>query len=437
MKQLPQGIWLLIASYAHPRDLPSLARVSRIHPHACRPILYRNLSLRNSRSADETISLLGTTLALRIERLELITDAPISSLWPPLKVIKHMKNLRILTLREASPFTGAPEQQEFVSAIAGCCPKLEEIEVDLPPEVLDEGFDLHGIRKVRWTSSSDSNSLSTPFSDRACRCLLLTSQSTLTHISFPGDIDDFEAEHIISFSTLHFPALQSLVLGTWIDVDSPEIPTALTRFLVAHPTLTEVSLGYSADDEYRIDLDPNVLQAATTPILPALRRLKGHPASIRDIAVHSLTTLELGSGHDPNVRFDFADLFDVLRGKGGLPNVKKLAYYAGVSAEDDMDLCSMCMDGLSALCPQVEVWVGDLPRVGLTLWSVVNILSKFANLRTVFLRSWGVPAPQNLLVLDVARAWQTNVHISNGWSPKMKAAKEYLSYTSRGTKKGA
>ncbi|CAA7263897.1 unnamed protein product [Cyclocybe aegerita] len=350
------------------------------------------------------MSLLGTTLALRIEKLELITDAPIPSQWPPLNVVKHMKNLRILTLQEASPFAGERQQQQFVAAIASCCPKLEEIEVDLPPEALGDEFGLQGIRKVRWTYSSDINSLSIPFSDRACRCLLLASQTTLTHICFPGDIDDFEAEHIISFSTLHFPALQSLVLGTWIDVDSPEIPTALTRFLVAHPTLTEVCLGYSADDEYRIELDPSVLHAATTPILPALQRLKGHPASIRDIVARSLTTLELGSGQDPNVRFDFADLFDVLRGMGSLPNVKKLGYCAGVSAEDDMDLFSMCMDALSTLCPQVEVWVGDLPRIGTTLWSLVEVLSKFANLRMVFVRLWDVPAPHNLSVLDGARA---------------------------------
>ncbi|CAA7263903.1 unnamed protein product [Cyclocybe aegerita] len=409
------------------QTLASLSRVSETHLNACRPILYRNLSLKNSRSNHETISLLlDSSLAVSCERLELITDTPLKqAAWVPLDAIKHMENLRVLVLGGASPFPDSEHQQEFVGVLSKYCPNLKELEVNVSSqhprfdiEPLQGDFGIKGLTKLKWlctrgvylclSSCSPERSFlivrgsyrkhGTPFSHPASRSLLQASRTTLTHISFPNEIDDFEAANIVQFSALHFPVLQSLVLGPWLDVFTEEPPSALVRFLAAHPTITDFDLGYFSDDEFRADLEPAALQAATTPVLPALRHLHAHPSPICDLARHaplcfkSLTSLEVGTGLEEDVPYEYRQLFTALKAIGGLPNLKRLRYYVGESEGDDV----MCMEAFSSLCPLLEVWAGDLP------WELLGHLSKFKNLREVFVRRTTIPEPCRLSVTHEA-----------------------------------
>ncbi|KAJ3504173.1 hypothetical protein NLJ89_g8078 [Agrocybe chaxingu] len=409
MSSVPIEIWSEIACYSPRQTLASLARVSETSLNACRPILYRDISLKNSRSNDATISLLlDSSLAPRCERLELITDNALEqAAWVPLDAIKRMENLRVLVLGGASPFPGNEHQQEFVRILSKHCPNLKELEVNVSSQhpgigitALQGDFGIKGLTKLKWlcTSGDLYRNDGTPFSHPASRSLLQASRTTLTRISFPEEIDDFEAANIVHFSTLHFPVLQSLVLGPWIDVFTEEPPAALVRFLAAHPTITDFELGYMSDDEFRADLDAAALQAATTPILPALRHLHAHPSPIGVLARHaplcfkSLTSLELGTGLEEDVPFLYNQLFRALRAIGGLPNLKRLGYYVGESEGDDV----MCMEEFSSLCPLVEVWVGDLP------WELLGLLWKFKNLREVFIRRTVIPEPCRLCVTHEA-----------------------------------
>ncbi|CAA7270034.1 unnamed protein product [Cyclocybe aegerita] len=416
MNYLPPELWLLIAGYARRKDLMSLARVSSMHLNTSRPMIYRCISLRSSDCAPETeYLLLRSAVAFSTENLELITDSSRTPNveWPPVDSIKRMVNLRHLALRGDALFPRKSVQDKFLDALKNYCPHLKEIEVNFKfsPEFSPD-FDLPGLRKVEWCWSSDVDTPDTPF--HYSLFLLQASQTTLTHIWFPGVLDAVEQDYFIPFSTFHFPSLQSLVLGYWYDVDSPEVPAALTRFLIAHPTLTEICLGYCRDDESRIYLDSDVLQEGTTPILPSLRRLHAHPSPIRALAkyapqsLRSLTTLEVGTGHEAEFEIEdhFKDLLAALQDIGSLPNMKKVGYYTGESAELMMGLFSRCMMHFSSLFPHVEVWVGDLPcelEAPLTADSFAELLSKFTSLREVFVRS---PSPY-FSVLDGTRVLAT------------------------------
>ncbi|CAA7270036.1 unnamed protein product [Cyclocybe aegerita] len=401
MANLPQDVWFLIAGSTRRKDLASLAAVSKIHLHAARTFLYCDVSLKKTRCTNETISLLlESTLALRVARLELVTDdseAVVSTphvVWPPLESVRRMSNLRWLALRgvphlsrNPSPFQSSEQQGRFISILNDSCPNLKEIVVDPPHDVIGPNFGLQGLQRVKWCSSSAVQAGPDSFSHPAPRTLLQASRTTLTHLCLFGFIGLAEAELL---GALRFPSLRSLILGPYMHPDDEGPAEGIARFLISHPTLIELGLGYLPNGIGSIVLDPITLAEAKAPILPALRRLHAHPLCVYTLvqaAPHcliSLISLEMGSGCS-NVIDEFSRLFCALPLIGQLPNMRKVGYYIGESAEEKIELFSECIDTLSSVCPNVEVWVGDLP-MGLTLGSFTKSFSKFKNLREIFIR---------------------------------------------------
>ncbi|KAF8151339.1 hypothetical protein B0H34DRAFT_801100 [Crassisporium funariophilum] len=229
--------------------------------------------------------------------------------------------------------------------------------------------------------------------------------STLTHLSFPATVDDFEAEHLIPFSTLRFQSLYSFKIGSW-DVDASEPCTALTQFLIAHPTLHELALGYASDGLFYGDLDPNVIRP---DMLPNLQRLEAHARIVTMLAekdckcLDDISSLSTGQGLYHNALDDVEDMLMQLAMRNGLPRVNHLSFMAGDWAsdrEDNGDFFSW-MEGFADICPNLEVWSGPLPKISLNMLTLV--LGRFAKLQEIEERSWSVSELSSTTMIDVVR----------------------------------
>ena len=207
---------------------------------------------------------------------------------------------------------------------------------------------------------------------------------TLTHISFNGYISLLESSRYYDFLELRFPLLTSLELGSLFSTSSPEHSnTAITRFIIAHPTIRHLSLGklttisHQADennDPISFQFDENFLRADA---LPNLRSFEGFPKNITVLVLQKvqslleLTKLSLSSNRKDRslVRMFEAvktGLVDGGPGDGCFPHVRDLAveFHPDLSHNMETNLSDLayrkCLDGFSEICPAVINWYGTM-----------------------------------------------------------------------------
>ncbi|KAF9034835.1 hypothetical protein BJ165DRAFT_666451 [Panaeolus papilionaceus] len=445
MKPLPPELWFLITTFVPLPSLPALALVSSTLLPPSRCALYRRLTLDNSHAhVRATCAMLEghPTLARRVEELELRTtrvggseegggldadagvddtgvEMPIntdpdalssSSLvkgdrtWIPLDTIKRMVNLRQLTLR-GWPLAGPHTQKQLVDVLSSCCPKLRVFRYE--PACLGYGFvgyphqfEIRGLEKVFWGGE--------PVLCGADLSLLKASANTLTHLSYSGQVDTFDTAQLRHLSTsFHFPNLLHLEFGPFFDTsDDFDIAESLTRFLVLHPTIQSLKLGY---DAYHAEFDPSMI---TKEFLPNLKAIDAHTTNVETLArkgctsLAQLTSLKIGPGQDEDAAADVWDLLNSLKRVGGLPVLTRFCMRLGeraVREEGDVDAFMDWMEIFAGVCPRVEVWEGDLPP-GMSLHKILEIFTRFAHVREVRLRMWMVPEPSMLSKIDATRA---------------------------------
>ncbi|KAF8956811.1 hypothetical protein BDZ97DRAFT_1925075 [Flammula alnicola] len=184
--------------------------------------------------------------------------------------------------------------------------------------------------------------------------------------------------------------------------------TALTRFLLSHPTLRDLHLAYIPEYEDLDQLDPTLI---TKDMLPNLRSLRAHPSFVQMLAsggcngLNNMTSLSIVHGlHD-----ELKEAVDVmlhsllLLAPDGLPNVKNLKFYLRDIADDSLDDFVGWMGDFSKLFPRIETWTGDLPN-DITLSLFTQVLSGFPYAREFEIEGWPEPEPNGSSKMDAIRA---------------------------------
>ena len=200
-----------------------------------------------------------------------------------------------------------------------------------------------------------------------------SSIKTLTHISFIGHLSLSEHTCYYDFLDLRFPLLTSLQLGSLFNTTSQErSDTAITRFIIAHPRISHLSLGkFCMDSNTPFQFDGSRL---TEGSLPNLRSFEGFPMNITLLAqsnvrsLHKLTTLSLFLNLGDSslnemfeaVRLEYSSfpLVQTLRFEFPTP----LSHYSMETNTSDLRHRKW-VDGFSEICPTVVNWYGTLGPV--------------------------------------------------------------------------
>ncbi|KAF8154822.1 hypothetical protein B0H34DRAFT_538885 [Crassisporium funariophilum] len=172
-----------------------------------------------------------------------------------------------------------------------------------------------------------------------------------------------------------------------MDIDASGPSTALTQFLIAHPTLHELALGYgsTSDELFYGDLVPTLIRP---DMLPNLQNLEAHVRIITMLAekgckcLDNISHLWTGQGFY-NDAPDVKDMLMKLATRNGLPRLKYLNFMAGDWASDheENDGFFSRMEGFADIFPNLEVWVGPLPKNSSKMRALV--LGRFAKLQKV------------------------------------------------------
>lgn len=148
-----------------------------------------------------------------------------------------------------------------------------------------------------------------------------------------------------------------------MDHHNPATSEALTRFLINHPTIEDLSIGYSTDKTWRIELS---LDHLTRTMLPNLRHLHGHIANVTALAdlhvlsMRRLTRLHTGHGLCVNAVEDFEAMIESLMMFGGLPDLKDFRLEAGPSPGGSASSCPpLGIRSFYNCFPNIEHFTGD------------------------------------------------------------------------------
>lgn len=189
------------------------------------------------------------------------------------------------------------------------------------------------------------------------------SRETLTHICIPV-ATDYTApnESLIQFFTLRFPHLSTLEFGGWNTVTP--VGTALTNFLVAHPLIEHLTLGFADPNGWEVHCHvfPNASLGPST--LPNLRCLSVDASNLGTFvrsgmfSLQSLESLHIGVGYFKEEEDGgFANMYQALEAYGGLPGLKLLELeLEGIINE--LGVARWILD-LGKLFPKLEQFWGD------------------------------------------------------------------------------
>jgi hypothetical protein len=164
------------------------------------------------------------------------------------------------------------------------------------------------------------------------------SLQTISHLTLPSAIDDFGVADAITFyRQFRFPQLKSFGIGDWVDFNGEEGPVALVEFLIAHPTIQDLSLDWEDTSEYTPELSES---AAIPNMLSNLRSLHCHVFNMlvmlrRGVrALACLEKLSVGHGLHPEAETQMDEMLKRLISNGGLPSLKSLLFDPGESCSD-------------------------------------------------------------------------------------------------------
>ena len=210
--------------------------------------------------------------------------------------------------------------------------------------------------------------------------IMNSSMTTLTHISFTGHLSLFQPTCYYDFLDLTFPLLTSLELGSLFNTPSHEqSDTAITQFIIAHPSIHHLSLGKFAIGPTSFQFDRNLLGE---DCLPNLRSFEGFPQNItllvqcRVRSLVELTTLSLFSDSDLD-NLPLETMFETVKtrvqvgpiGCGHFPYVRNLRFefHTDLSHRMESDRSVLAhrrwVDKFSEICPSVVHWYGRLGPV--------------------------------------------------------------------------
>lgn len=190
---------------------------------------------------------------------------------------------------------------------------------------------------------------------------LNASRETLTHIRIPVAIDyTAPNESLIRFFTLRFPHFSMLQLGGWNTMTPAG--TALATFLVAHPLIDHLDLGF-LDQEMHCHVPIDFLLGPNT--LPNLRYLTVDASNLGIFVRSGMSSLQTLESLHIGVRYvdeqiddvGFAEMYQALEAYGGLQGLKVLELeLEGLVNELEI---ARWISGFGKLCPNVEEFWGD------------------------------------------------------------------------------
>ena len=286
------------------------------------------------------------------------------------------------------PFYTAQDQEVFRDSVVSPCTSLEHFTYRLgadPFPGLD--FGIASLKRLSWQTEQESKwpivtilatfKLSLRIAQASLEIqtisVMRSSMETLTHISFTGHLSLFHPTCYYDFLDLKFPLLTSLELGSLFNAASQErSDTAITQFIIAHPSINHLSLGKLDIGPTSFQLDGNRLAEDS---LPNLRSFEGFPINITLMvqcnvrSLLGLTALSLFS--DLNDQ-SLAEMFETVKtrlgsfGGGHFPCVRNLRFefHTDLSHRMKTHLSNIThrkwVDGFSEICPAVVNWYGRL-----------------------------------------------------------------------------
>lgn len=197
-------------------------------------------------------------------------------------------------------------------------------------------------------------------SPKAAMSLINKSRLTLSHISLPADIDIPEVVTLLPLLNSYFPSLTSFHLGVWVEDPDPAINKVMSLFLISHPLIRHISLGF---EEGAIMLSESDI---TGEMLPHLKSFHGHVNNIRMMARHgvrslkTVTALSVGHVFSRNAVSDITAMFLELESFGGLPELEEFRFEPDESLELFSYPVASWIVKLATICPALERLSGDL-----------------------------------------------------------------------------
>ncbi|KAL0953382.1 hypothetical protein HGRIS_004621 [Hohenbuehelia grisea] len=352
-------------------DLACVALVSKSFLVIARPILYQSITLyQGSIFVKDTFQLLTSDrpLALQCTRLHLHTEHQMTGpTWLDFDALRQLTHLQDLQL-DGCPFYTEIEQQEFVDLSAQSWTRLSELVYwhgtmrlgsNMHTMFPGQSFRICGLKKIIWHEAGC-------FSHSAAMSLIIANSPTLCELKLPLHFDDFACDASSQLWSLSFPRLEIFHLGYPLDPGDHDIDVQLTIFLVAHPSIRDLALGFASDDEWSISLSSDNLTVDMLPHLRALHANVNVLTSILRAGVEFTCTLEELSTGDGLVPFpdeDLSSFIDALESAGGLPQLKVMRFEPGESLGDHRDRLKDAIACMAKLCPALEVLSGSLPSM--------------------------------------------------------------------------
>ncbi|KIM36227.1 hypothetical protein M413DRAFT_449282 [Hebeloma cylindrosporum] len=284
---LPNELLGTTFCFLHRHDLASVVRACRAFYTEGQSYLYRFVELSNeSPNLQETIALLGTVrVGAFVREVALITTGsrivPAPTWFPP-DVVQHWVGLRRLEL-SGVPFTTRQDMDLFRRTLETYCRNLQILAYRHDPYLVFPGVEagmLGGKRGREHTLDFGS-------ANKSAYCL--------THITFAGAVAHYLGSAFDTFTTLRFPNLKSLELGTLAthsgSVHHDTTVTSVTSFIVQHNTIEHLSLGKRVPrNGLFFDVDEALISADT---LPKLRSFEGCPATLTVFARRGVSSVFL------------------------------------------------------------------------------------------------------------------------------------------------
>jgi F-box-like len=391
MCKFPPEIFIAIFSLLPPRDLPSVIRLSKTFRDIGRFLLYKSVDLRSDDiHIQSTILLLQqkAELSKNIQHATLTTRRQSSTTaWIPANFLNGWNNLRSLKMTGV-PFRTTKDQGVFRDNLMSSCTSLTQFTYRPGADPFPgPDFELSGLKRLSWqTEQAGKWSIITILAtyklnirivpatlDRQIISIMRSSMATLTHISFTGHLSLLHPTYYYDFLDLMFPLLTSLELGSLFDTTSQgRSNTAITRFIIAHPSIHHLSLGKFCMGPTSFQFDGTRLSEDS---LPNLRSFEGFPVNIT-LLVHcnvrsllELTTLSLYSDRN---NLSLAQMFETVQtrlGHGHFPCVRNLRFefHTDLSHRMETNLSDLAhrrwIDRFSEICPAVVNWYGRLGPV--------------------------------------------------------------------------
>jgi len=434
MAHFPLEIWGLISNHLHPDKIANLALVSSDIQSLVRPLLYRHVVLKDFKpNFRTTVKLLirEDSLAKQVNEFELISTPDLTHpksdgqtyVQELLKLFQNLTQLRALSLIGCPSFDG-DDCIAFSSVLHSLDSSLTEFRYhDYDQDGEFPQLELSHIKTFTWDTKW---TLLHPTSFSVMELSL----SSLVDIRILPYMDDRHSAGFIRFCDFRFPCLKSFTIGTFFDIIDDGVPDALTRFLVGHPSITYLSLGFDTDDEFATEFSEELLESN---MLPSLLGFHGRSTCVAMLArrgcgfFKQLMRLSTGGGNNYDTGRQLDDMMRALADVGGMPSLKRLHFDPGEEGGDHTDAVQEWMHNFSELCPNLKYWSGGGLNHDFT------DVSTFAGLFSPFLRLEHIKIPTSYIPLSSPYSSITKETVS--WLKSL--AEQCPSLQSLGFRRGA